>query len=120
MTQYNTLNVKLCYLQLNKLKLGMRNNTKVTLKMLSNVVGDFNGENNFLHKLLVANTQVAKISKSFANNSPGNLKLSKTLLREIEQSGGFLGRLLGSLLKLLLFLIGNILNPIFPGLFDER
>ena len=120
MTQYNTLNVKLCYLQLNKLKLGMRNNTKVTLKMLSNVVGDFNGENNFLHKLLVANTQVAKISKSFANNSPGNLKLSKTLLHEIEQSGGFLGRLLGSLLKLLLFLIGNILSPIFPGLFDER
>ena len=99
----------------------MRNNTEVTLKMLSNVVDDFNNENNFLHKLLVANTQVAKISKSFANNSPGNLKLSKTLLHEIEQSGGFLGRLLGSLLKiLLLLLIGNILNPIFPGLFDER
>ena len=99
----------------------MRNNTEVTLKMLSNVVDDFNNENNFLHKLLVANTQVAKIFNTFANNSSGNLKLSKTLLHEIEQSGGFLGRLLGSLLKiLLLLLIGNILNPIFPGLFVER
>ena len=74
---------------------------------------------NFPHKLLVANTQVAKMSNAFANSSSGNLKLSKTLLHEREQSGGFLGRLLVSLLKIGLLLIGNILNPIFPGLFDE-
>ena len=47
MTQYNTLKVKLSYLQLNKLKLGMRNNTKVALKMSSKVVGDFNDRNKF-------------------------------------------------------------------------
>ena len=43
--------------QLNKLKLGMKNGTEVTLEISSNVVGDSNHENNFLHKLLLINTQ---------------------------------------------------------------
>ena len=34
MTQYETLNVKLSNLQLNKLKLGIKNSTGVTLKTL--------------------------------------------------------------------------------------
>ena len=58
MTQYNTLNVKLSNSQLNKLKSGMKDNTEVTLKISSNVVGDSNNENNFPHKLLLTNTQV--------------------------------------------------------------
>ena len=58
MTQYNTLNVKLPNLQLNKLKLGIKNSTEVTLKISSNVVGDSNNENNFPHKLVLTNTQV--------------------------------------------------------------
>ena len=45
MTQYNTLNVTLSNSQLNKLKLGIRNGTEVTLKMSSNVVGDSSDEN---------------------------------------------------------------------------
>ena len=36
MTQYNTLNVKLSNSQLNKLKSGIKNNTKVTLNFSSN------------------------------------------------------------------------------------
>ena len=47
MTQYNSLNVKLSNSQLNKLKSGIKNNTEVTLKISSNVVGDSNDENNF-------------------------------------------------------------------------
>ena len=39
MTQYITLNVKLSNLQLNQLRSGIKNNTKVTLKISSNVVG---------------------------------------------------------------------------------
>ena len=58
MTQYNTLNVKLSNLQLNKLRSGQKNGTEVTLKILSNVVGDSNDKNNFLHKLLLTNAQV--------------------------------------------------------------
>ena len=47
MTQYNTLNVKLSNSQLNKLKSGIKNGTEVTFENSSNIVGDFNDENNF-------------------------------------------------------------------------
>ena len=55
MTQYNSLKVKLSNSQLNKLKSGIKNNNEVTLKLSSNVVGDSNHENNFLHKLFLTN-----------------------------------------------------------------
>ena len=112
MTQYNTLNVKLSNSQLNKLKSGIKNGTEVTLKLSSNVVGDSNDENNFPHKLLLTNTQVLRLRKAFANNSSANIKLSKTQLHKIGQSGGFLGRILGPLLKTRLPLTGNILKPL--------
>ena len=83
MTQYNTLNVKLSNLQLNKLKSGIKNNTEVTFKISTNVVGDSNVENNFPHKLLLTNTQVSKLHKAFANGSAANIKLSKTQLHKI-------------------------------------
>ena len=87
MTQYNTLNVKLSNSQINKLKSIIKNNTKVTLKISSNIIGDSNDENNFLHKLLLPNTQVLRLCKAFANNSSANIKLSKTQLHNIGQSG---------------------------------
>ena len=68
MTQYNTLNVKLANSQLNKLKSGIKNGTEVTSKISSNMVGDSNANNNFLHKLLLINIQVSK----------ANTKLSKS------------------------------------------
>ena len=111
MAQYNTLNVKLSNLQLNKLKSGIKNNTEVTLKISWNVFGDSNDENNFPHKLLLTNIQVSKLHKTFANGSSANIKLSKTQLHKIGQSGGFLGRLLGTLLKFGLPLIGNVIKP---------
>ena len=39
--------------QLNKLKSGIKNDTEVTLKISSNVVGDSNDENNFSRKFLL-------------------------------------------------------------------
>ena len=88
MTKYNTLNVKLSNLQHDKLKSGIKNGTKVTLKLSLNVVGDSNDENNFSHKFLLTNTQVSKLRKAFTNNSSTNMKLSKTQLNKIGQSGG--------------------------------
>ena len=82
------------------------------MKLSPNVVGDSNDENNFLHKLLLTNTQVSKLRKAFANNSSANIKLSKTQLHKIGQSGGFLGRLLGPLLKTGLPLMKNVLKPL--------
>ena len=51
MSQFNTLNLKLSYSQLNKSKLGIKNGTEVTLKISSNIVCNFNDENNFPHEL---------------------------------------------------------------------
>ena len=98
--------------QLSKLKYGIKNNTEVTLKISSNVVDDSNDENNFLHELLLTNTQVSKLRKTFANDSSANIKLSETQLYKIGQTGGFLGRLLGLLLKPGLPLIGNVLKTL--------
>ena len=112
MTQYNTLNVKLSNSQLSNLKVGIKNSTKVTLKISSNVVGDSNDENIFPQKLLLTNTKVSKFHKAFANNSSVNIKLSKTQFHKIAKSGGFLGRLLGQLLKTGLSLIENVLKPL--------
>ena len=85
MIQYNTLNVKLPNLQFNKLKPAIKNGTETTLKIPSNIVGDSNDENNFLHKFLLTNTEVSKLRKAFANGSQTNIKLSKTQLHKIEQ-----------------------------------
>ena len=111
MTQYNTSTVKLSSSQLNKLKSGIKNGTEV-----SDVVCNFNDENNFLHKLLLTNTQVSKLCKAFANGSSANINLSKTQLYQIGQSGGFSDRLLGPLLKTGLPLIGNVLKPLAKSL----
>ena len=86
MTQYNTLNVTLCNSQLNKLKSGIKNGTEVTLNLLSNLIGNSNYETNFLHKLLLTDTQVSRIRKAFANGSSSNIKFSKTQFSKIIQS----------------------------------
>ena len=91
MTQYNTLNVKLSNPRLNKLKSGIKYGTEVALEVSSNVVGGFNNKN---------------------NGSSVNIKLSKTHLRKIGQSGGILSRILGPLLKTGLSLIGIVLKPL--------
>ena len=99
MTQYKTLSIKLSNSHLNKLKSGIKDGNEVILKLSSNFVGDSNDENNFPHKLLLTNIQTSKPPKAFANNSSANIKLSKTQLHKIRQSEGFLGTLLGQLLK---------------------
>ena len=60
--------------------------------------------------MFLTNTQVSRLRKAFANNSSANTKFSKTQLHKIEQSGGFLGRILGSLLKNRLYLMKNVLK----------
>ena len=67
---------------------------------------------NFLHKLLLTNRQVTNPRKAFVNNLSNNIKVSKTQLSKIVQSGGLLGRLLDPLLKTGLALIKNVLQPL--------
>ena len=82
------------------------------MKISANVIGDSNDKNNFPHKLLLTNTHVSRLHKASANNSSANIKLSKTHLHKIGESGGFLGRLLGLLLKPGLPLMGSVIKSL--------
>ena len=97
MTQYNSLNVKLSNSQLNRFKSAIKNENEVVLRLSSNMIGD--NETNFPHKLLGTNRHVSNLRKAFANHLTADIKLSKSHLSKMIQSGGFLGRLLGLLLK---------------------
>ena len=95
------------------MKSEIKNRTKVTLNLSLNVVGDSYDENNFAHKLLLTNKQSKiHISEAFPNNSSANIKLSKTQLHNIVQSGGSLGRLLRPFLKNGLSLTENVLKTL--------
>ena len=96
--------------KLKKIKYGIKNGTKITLKLSSNVLG------NFLHKLLLINTKDLRFRKDFTNNSAANIKLTKTQLRRI---GGFFSRLLGPLLKSGLPLMKNGLKPLAKGVLKQ-
>ena len=61
---------------------------------------------------MLTNTQILKLCKAFANGSSGNVKVSKTQLYKIWQSGEILVRPLGPWLKTGLSLIGNALKPL--------
>ena len=110
MTQYNSLNVKLSDSQLHKLKSAIKNESEVVLRLSSNMIGD--DETNFPHKLLLTNRQVANLCKAFANYLSLGIKLSKSPIPKMIQSGRFLGRLLGPLLKTGLPLMKNVIKPL--------
>ena len=127
MTQYNTVSqYKIVWFatQLIKIKntaswisgisvipgIPVNTGTKVTLNLSSN--SDSNGETNFPHRLLLTNTQVSRLRKTFANNSSANIKLSKTQLHKMGQSGEFLGRFQRPLLKTDFPLMKNVLKTL--------
>ena len=89
---------------------------KLVLRISSNMVGNSNDNTNFPHELLLTNRQVANIRKDFANHSSIDIKLSKTQLSKMIQSGGFLGNLLGKLagplMKVAIPLAKNVLAPL--------
>ena len=82
------------------------------MRLSSNIIGNSDDKTNFPHKLLLTNRQVANLRKAFANKPSTDIKLSKTQLFKMIQSGGFLGRLLGPLLKTGLPLIKNVIKPL--------
>ena len=99
MAHCSSLNVKLSNSQLHKLKSAIKNETNVVLRLSSNIIGNSDDETNFPHKLLLPNRQVTTLHKAFANHTSTGIKLSKTRLSNMIQLGGFLGKLLGPLLK---------------------
>ena len=67
--------------------------------------------NDIPHELLTTR-QKTKLRNAFNDNMSTDLKLSRAQISKIIQSGGFLGRLLGPLLKTGLSLIKNVIKPL--------
>ena len=104
------MNVKLSNSKLNKLKSVIKNGTDVVLRLSSNMIG--NSDDIVPHKLLLTNRPVLSIRKAFAKNISTDIKLSKTQLSKMIQSGGFLGKLLGPLLRSGLPLMKGLIKPL--------
>ena len=69
-------------------------------------------ENNLPHEILITTRQKTKLKNAFKNNMSTNIKLSKAQISKIIQSGGFLGKLLGLLLRTGLPLMKNVIKPL--------
>ena len=87
MTKYNSLNVKLSNSQLNRLKSAIENQNDVVLGLSLNMIDNSNDKTNFLHELLLTNRQVANLRKALASQSSTDIKMSKTQLSKMIQSG---------------------------------
>ena len=108
MVEYSKVNVKLSDAQLKKLKTAIKNKTGATLRMSLKM---FNG-NDIPNELLLTTRQKIKLIIAFNNNMSTGLKLSTAPISKIIQSGGFLVRLLGPLLKTRFSLIKNVIKPL--------
>ena len=85
------------------------------LKQFKIFIKSDENETNFSHKLSLTNRQVANLCKAFANYLSADIKLSKTQLFKMIQTGGFFVRLLGPLLKTGLPLITTVIKPLAKG-----
>ena len=108
MVEYNTVNAKLSNSQLNKLNSAVKSNEGTTLRMNARM---FNSHN-LPHELLLTTRQTTKLRNAIENNMSTDIKLSKAQISKIIQSGGFLGKLLGPLLKTGLPLLKSVKKPL--------
>ena len=76
------------------------------------MIANLDDGTNFPHKLLLTNRQVANLRNAFASHASTDIKLSKTQLSKMIQSGGFLGRLLAPLLRTGLPLMKSVIKPL--------
>ena len=112
MTHCNSLNVKPLNSQLSNLKSAIKNEAELVLRLSSNMVGNFNDEIIFPHKLILTNIPVASLHKYFVNHLSTDIKLSKLRLSKMMQSGEFLGKIFGPLIKTRLPLMENVIKPL--------
>ena len=112
MVEYNTVNVKLSNSKLNKLKSAAKNKQGTALRMNARM---FNGNK---CDLLLTTRQTTKLRNAIENNLETDIKLSKAQIFKIIQSGGFLGKIIGPLLKTLLPLLNTVIKTL--GLFGLK
>ena len=68
--------------------------------------------NSLPHELLIIRRQTTKLRNAIENNMSTDIKLSQAQISKIIQSGRFLGKLLGPLLKTGLPLLKNVIKPL--------
>ena len=105
MVEYNTVNAKLSNLQLNKLKTAVKHNQGKTLRMNARMF-------NLPHELLLTQRQTTKLRNSIQTNMSTDITLIKAQISKIIQSGGFLAKILGPLLKTGLPLLNSLIKPL--------
>ena len=112
MVEYSKINCKLTNLQSNKLKKAVKSNEGLTLRLSTK---NFN-KDEVPHELLLTTRQNTKLRNALNNNSATDIKLSKTQIKKLIQSGGFLGKLFsklaGPLMKVAISLAKNVLAPL--------
>ena len=107
MVEYNTVNAKQSNSQLNKLKTAVKDNEGTTLRISAKMFDS----DNLPHELLLTTRQTTRLRNAIEKNMSTDIKLSKAQISKIIQSGGFLGKLLGPLLKTGLPLLKSVTKP---------
>ena len=99
-------------MQLSKLKKAVKNNEEIALRLGAK---NFNKES-LPQELLLTTRQNTKLRNTVNNNMVTDIKLSRTQIKKLIQSGGFLGLLLsklaGPLMKVAMSLAKNVLAPL--------
>ena len=108
MVEYNKVNVKLSNLQMSKLKNAVKNNERTTLRISAKM---FNSDN-LPNELFLTQREITKLRNAIESKMPTDVKLSKAQISKIIQSGGFLGKLYGPLLKTGLPLLKSVIKPL--------
>ena len=112
MVEYSKINCKLTNVQLNKFKKAVKSNEGTTLRL---GIKNFN-KNELSHELLLTTRQSTKLRNAINNSLATDIKLGKSQIKKLIQSGGFLGKLLsklaGSLMKVAMPLATNVLVPL--------
>ena len=93
----------------------IKNESEEVIRLSSNMTAS--NETNFIHELLSTDRQVSSLRRSFGNHSWADIKLSKTQLSQMIQSGGFLSRLPGPLPKTGLPLIKIVIKRLAKSVF---
>ena len=93
--------------QLNKLKSALKCNKGTTSRMNARMFDS----DNLPHELFLTTRQITKLRNAIENNMSTDIKLPKAQISTTIQSGGFLGNLLGLLLKTELPLLKSVIKP---------
>ena len=112
MVEYTKINCKLTNVLLSKLKKAVKSNEGASLRL---GIKNFN-KDELPHELLLATRQNTKLRNATNNNLATDIKLSKAQIKNLIQSGGYLGKLLsklaGPLMKVAMPLAKNVLAPL--------